>query len=82
MTEVAFKINTTLREAETVGSWAEYAVSVLGVANTGDEMLDEYLAELYEANEAVHRRANQLAQHHDLNSLVAYDRRRQNCAGR
>jgi hypothetical protein len=66
MTEVAYKINAALRRAEEVGGWADYAVYVLGMADTGSEELDEALERLYEANESVHRIANKLALRYDL----------------
>jgi hypothetical protein len=66
MTEAASKINTALREAEKQGGWPEYAVYMLGTTDTGDDVLDGLLAQLYDANESVHRRANQLALRYDL----------------
>lgn len=64
--ELASKVDAALRAAEEQGGWANYAVYCLGQADTGDDQLDEYIAALYEANEAVHRRANQLALHYDV----------------
>lgn len=66
MTEVASKLDKTFREAEEHGTWAAYAVWCLGDADTGDDALDQYLTDLYRANEQVHKRANQLALRYEI----------------
>lgn len=60
------ELNAILREAETQQSWAEYAVFVRGEANSSDEQFNEAIRCLYEANETVHRVANQLAIRYDV----------------
>lgn len=55
-----------LREAESWGSWAEYAVWHLGEVNTGEPEFDKLIADLYTINENVHKMANQLALRYDL----------------
>lgn len=59
-------VDRTLRAAEEQGSWAAYAVYVLGEASSGNEELDSAIAALYSANETVHRIANKLALRYDL----------------
>lgn len=63
------EIDDALRLAEKLGGWSAYAVHHIGVPDTGDRELDRCLVELYLANEAVHRRANQLALRYDLRIL-------------
>lgn len=65
MTE-AESIDKVLREAEKQGSWAEYAVYMLGDCGSGVRELDNAVEELYIANETMHRVANKLALKHDL----------------
>jgi hypothetical protein len=60
------KVNDTIRAAEKQGSWADYAVYMLGDADTGDEELNVAISDLYRANETVHRIANKLALRYDL----------------
>lgn len=60
------ELNALLREAEEQGSLAGYAVFVLGEANSSDEQFNEAIRCLYEANETVHRVANQLALRYDV----------------
>lgn len=64
--EVASKIDATLRSAEEQGSWAQYAVYILGMPDSGDDDLDEAISRLYIANEDVHRIANKLALRYEL----------------
>ena len=59
-------LDNVLRAAEEQGSWAEYAVYTLGEVHSGDEELDAAIAELYRANEAVHRIANKLSLRYEL----------------
>lgn len=66
MDHTSEQINRTLRDAEQQGGWADYAVYVLGDTDTGDEELNKAITELYVANEAVHRIANKLALHYEL----------------
>ncbi len=63
---MAAKFNTFLRKAESIGSWADYAVYCMGECDSTDPALDFAIRELYEANETVHRLANQLALRHDV----------------
>lgn len=65
MTE-AESVDKVLRDAEKTGSWAEYAVYMLGDCGSGEDELDNAVANLYEANEAMHRVANKLALRYDL----------------
>lgn len=66
MTAIEDKFAAVLQEAEKQGSWAQYAVWVMGDCDSGDDELDEYIRSLYEANESVHRKANQLSLRYDL----------------
>ena len=61
-----WKLDTVLRDAESNGGWAMYAVHVLGDADSGDDELDKAIASLYHANEDVHKRANKLALRYNL----------------
>jgi methyl-accepting chemotaxis protein len=63
---IADALNKLLRDAENIGSWAEYAVHVLGDSSSGIEELDTAIAQLYSANENVHRIANKLALRYDV----------------
>lgn len=60
------KFKTALELANELGSWPAYASYHIGLADTGDESLDNLLADLYLYNEKVHLRANQLSMKHDL----------------
>lgn len=42
------------------GSWADFATYHMGAIATGSADLDDAIAELYSANEKVHKIANQL----------------------
>lgn len=64
MTAHAF--DTFLREAEKQGSWAEYAVFCLGQADSPESDLNDAIAELYAANENVHRLANKYALRYEV----------------
>lgn len=66
MTEVASKLDATLRKAEEEGGWANYAVYCMGSCDSGSDDLNAAIAELYETNEKVHRIANQLALRYDV----------------
>ena len=57
------------RDAEQIGSWADYAVYMMGDVDSGDENLDAAISELYEANERVHRLANQLALRYEVDFM-------------
>ncbi len=63
------QLDDSIRTAEKLGGWAAYATHMVGMPETGDRELDRLLTELYLVNEAVHRRANQLALRHDLRIL-------------
>ena len=60
------RIQTCFHEAESQGSWAQYAVYKVGNINSGDAMLDRLLNDLFNANEAAHYRANSLAADLDI----------------
>lgn len=66
---IAESLNKTFREAEQVGTWADFAVQVMGEANTGDDELDHAIYGLYTANEEVHRLANKLALRHEVDFM-------------
>lgn len=66
MTEAASKLDAVLRKAEEEGGWANYAVYCMGSCDSGSGDLDHAIAQLYEANETVHRIANQLALRYDV----------------
>lgn len=65
-TTEAQSINRVLREAEQQGGWADYAVYVMGDAECENEELNDAIENLYRANEHMHRVANKLALHYDL----------------
>lgn len=60
------KYADTLMLAQDIGSWAAYAAYMQGDADTGDAELNQLLGKLFEVNEQVHLRANQLSMMHDL----------------
>lgn len=60
------KYDRFLRQAEAIGSWADFAVHCMGECDSGEPTLDEAIRNLYEANEAVHRISNKLALRHDV----------------
>lgn len=60
------KFEQTIKEAEALGGWVDYAVHYLGICDTGDEELDQLLEDLYVANESVHRVANKLSLRYDV----------------
>lgn len=59
-------LNSAFRQAEELGGWADYAVYCLGDSITGIEEFDNAVAELYQANENMHRVANKLALRYDV----------------
>jgi hypothetical protein len=62
-------LNKTFREAEQVGTWADYAVHTMGDVKSGDDELDLAINRLYTANEDVHRLANKLALRYDVDFM-------------
>lgn len=54
------KFEEALREAGELGGWPQYAIKYLGMCDTGNDRLDNYLANLYTANEDTYRQANKL----------------------
>lgn len=69
MTDQLFKLEDTFNLARSLGGWPQYAVHCMGDADTGDDDLDFALAELYSANENLHRVANKLALRHGLDMV-------------
>lgn len=65
----AESLNKVFREAEQVGTWADYAVHTMGEVNSGDDELDQAIYRLYTANEDVHRIANKLALRHEIDFM-------------
>jgi hypothetical protein len=66
MTEAQSKLDAFFREAEMQGTWCDYVVWCMGEADSGFDELDQAIADLYTANETLHRIANKLALHHDV----------------
>ncbi len=66
MTDQQLRLDAFLREAEQQGTWADFAVWCMGVADSGESELDDAIAELYYANEVVHRVANKLALRYEV----------------
>lgn len=66
MMDQVLKVDAAIRRAEQLGTWAEYAVEVMGEPETGDQEFDDAVKGLYIANEEMHRTANKLALRYDL----------------
>ena len=55
-----------MAEASSMGGWEKYAVYYAGMPDTGDEELDQAIADLYIANEKVYLLANKLRIRHEI----------------
>lgn len=66
MSVLSTKLRIAIVQAQELGGWPNYAVHMLGDCDTGSPELDSALAELYRANETVHRLANQLCLRHGV----------------
>jgi hypothetical protein len=73
MMDQVSKVDAALRAAEKAGTWAEYAVEVMGEPDTGDPEFDDAVMGLYIANEEMHRTANKLALRYELELYEAPD---------